>query len=69
VIAHVPLMFCDRTCGTVFEGCADEDLNRFLRRAERQGWTIIDGADHYCESCAQQNHIGETSFDQVKQTS
>lgn len=69
MIAHVPLMFCDSTCGAVFEGCADEDLNRFLRRAAAKGWTIVDGADHHCPVCAKRNYTGETSFDLAKQTS
>ena len=40
-------MFCDCGCGDVFEGHADEPANALQARAERAGWVIVEGCDHF----------------------
>lgn len=54
MIARVELMFCDLGCGSVFEGQADESRNGLQGRAERAGWLVIDGCDHYCPTCREE---------------
>ena len=47
MIQRVELMFCDCGCGDVFEGHADEPANALQARAERAGWVIVEGCDHF----------------------